>query len=450
MDDIVEDTATDSMDGSVSDFTKHLLMIEQQLESDPLNQTLISVKNDIIQFLELANNDIPGSIDVSQTTDHMDIVIGGKYSIQCTNYAGDVASRNCIIMEIESSTNSAVVLFTHPTDQSMVPCQYFLDGNCKFDTECRLSHGYKVDLSFLESYEELNISQAQEDSACLVYSEEESIWNKGIVVQIDDTSCDVWLERLNKKVQVPVSDVFLVKTRMENDSGLSGEESEFECRTIQALSSSPTHEGVYWEKHTRGIGSKLMSKMGYTPGSGLGVEGNGIREPVEIVVLPKGRSLDQCMESKRTGGVNHERKKPNCKKHVNIKKREFKQQPANSVNLDVFDFLNDSIQLQQLVHGEHEREEKKQLTYHNRDSNKGLDLSSSIRIQLDSQLRDTRAEVEKLKLSLCRNKKDSVIAKQLEIKLKKRERELSLLEQEEVNILSKISSQKKRANMSVF
>ena len=447
----MEDKVADSMDNSVSDFASHLLIIEQQLESDPQNQKLISVKNDIIQFLELANSNIPGAIDVSETvtqsTDHVDIEVGGKYSIQCTNYAGDVASRNCIIMEIDSSTNSAVVLFTHPTDQSMLPCHYFLDGNCMFETECRFSHGYKVDLSLLESYEELDISQIQEDSVCLVYSEEESIWNKGIVLQKYDTTCDVWLERLDTKVQVPLSDVFLVKTRTENDLDSSGEESEFECRTIQTLSSTPINEGVYWEKHTRGIGSKLMSMMGYTPGSGLGVEGNGIREPVEIVVLPKGKGLDQCMESKRTGIVRNERKKPNCKKY--IKKKEFKHKPANPVNLDVFDFLNDSIQLQQLVHGEHDREEKKQLGY-SRGSNKGFDISSSRRIQLDRQLRDSKAEVEKLRLSLCRNKKNSVIAKQLEIKLKKRERELSMLEQEEVSILSKISSQKKRANMSVF
>ena len=35
MDDNVEDTGTDSMDSSVSDFTRHLLMIEQQLNPIP-------------------------------------------------------------------------------------------------------------------------------------------------------------------------------------------------------------------------------------------------------------------------------------------------------------------------------------------------------------------------------------------------------------------------------
>lgn len=47
----------------------------------------------------------------------------------------------------------------------------------------------------------------------------------------------------------------------------------------------------FWEKHTRGIGSRLMEKMGYVHGSGLGKEGEGRINPVEAMVFPPGRSL---------------------------------------------------------------------------------------------------------------------------------------------------------------
>lgn len=42
------------------------------------------------------------------------------------------------------------------------------------------------------------------------------------------------------------------------------------------------------EMFFKGIGSKLMAKMGYITGSGLGKSGEGRVEPVEAVLLPEG------------------------------------------------------------------------------------------------------------------------------------------------------------------
>jgi hypothetical protein len=51
-----------------------------------------------------------------------------------------------------------------------------------------------------------------------------------------------------------------------------------------------------WEQHTKGIGSKLMEQMGYVRGTGLGRDKSGRVEPVPVVVLPPGKSLDYAMD----------------------------------------------------------------------------------------------------------------------------------------------------------
>ncbi|KAL6599033.1 hypothetical protein ACP70R_045897 [Stipagrostis hirtigluma subsp. patula] len=46
-----------------------------------------------------------------------------------------------------------------------------------------------------------------------------------------------------------------------------------------------------FERHTKSFGSKMMAKMGFVPGSGLGKDGQGIATPLTAVRRPKSRGL---------------------------------------------------------------------------------------------------------------------------------------------------------------
>lgn len=58
-------------------------------------------------------------------------------------------------------------------------------------------------------------------------------------------------------------------------------------RNVRALETS----GLSFERHTKGFGSKMMAKMGFVPGSGLGRDGQGIATPLTAVRRPKSRGL---------------------------------------------------------------------------------------------------------------------------------------------------------------
>lgn len=75
-------------------------------------------------------------------------------------WASDVTYHNAIISHIpdlqhanSSEEVEVKVMFTNPTHKEMMPCPYYLEGDCKFsDEKCRYSHGELVLLSSLKEY----------------------------------------------------------------------------------------------------------------------------------------------------------------------------------------------------------------------------------------------------------------------------------------------------------
>ena len=102
-----------------------------------------------------------------------------------------------------------------------------------------------------------------------------------------------------------------------------------------------------WEQHTRGIASRLMQKMGYVVGTGLGKDPGSSRVlPVTATVYPQGKSLDWCMELReRAGGgdilsVEKTLRRQQAKEEKRTAARMEREKERQKRQNRTFDFIN--------------------------------------------------------------------------------------------------------------
>ncbi|MCJ8737912.1 hypothetical protein PDJAM_G00029490 [Pangasius djambal] len=242
------------------------------------------------------------------------------------------------------------VLYVHPTHKAMKPCSFFLEGKCRFMDSCRYSHGEVVYVSELRDFLEADLSNMQQGSSCLA-KHEDGIWYPAKITEIKGGFYTVKFDSLLLKEAVLEADGLIPPLRQdENSSSSSDSEDDLDqCDAGYAkVFSSSKEEGAVpvnsaefcgWEAHTRGIGSKLLLKMGYELGKGLGKTLSGRVEPVQAVVLPKGCSLDQCAEL-----TQRKTRAATAKNNPASSKRKMKRKrTSTSTRPDVFDFLNSKL-----------------------------------------------------------------------------------------------------------
>ncbi|XP_032054503.1 zinc finger CCCH-type with G patch domain-containing protein [Aythya fuligula] len=348
---------------------------------------------------------------------------------------------------LEDGSAGVRVLYLYPTHKSLKPCPFFLDDKCRFKENCRFSHGQVVSVEELQPFQEPNLSTLEVGSACLA-KHSDGIWYTAKITDIDSGYYTVKFDSLLLKEAVVEGDSIIPPLRSEDaaSSAESDEDSVDDSGYAKVIDSGGPENGEWapacsssfggWEAHTRGIGSKLLAQMGYEFGKGLGKNSEGRVEPVQAVVLPRGKSLDQCAEvlqKKKQGRLD-----PGNSKKCRAKGNNTGRASAGSRKppRNVFDFLNEKLRGKssgEKAGGVALPERNSKEIYH---ASKSTKKALSVRLfQTMEKIEQTQKDIRGIQQALARNiGRHSIATAQLEEKLANAHKQLGQLQAQEASL----------------
>ncbi|XP_045836190.1 zinc finger CCCH-type with G patch domain-containing protein [Meles meles] len=346
---------------------------------------------------------------------------------------------NAMIVGAEAAGDGAAavrVLCLCPTHKSLKPCPFFLEGKCRFQEHCRFSHGQVVSVDELRPFQDPDLSSLQAGSACLA-KQQDGLWYPARITDVDNGYYTVKFDSLLLKEAVVEGDSILPPLRTDptgsSDSDSGDADDPSYARVVErGAADHGTCSSAFagWEVHTRGIGSRLLAKMGYEFGKGLGRHAEGRVEPIHAVVLPRGKSLDQCVETLQKGTRSSQagpRRPPECREGGGGRP------PPRSV----FDFLNEKLQCrapEALEAGAAPpgRRSGKEMYHASRTAKRALSLQL---FQTEKKIEQTQRDIRGIQKALARNTgRHSVTAAQLQERLARAQRELGQLQAQEAGL----------------
>ncbi|KMQ88384.1 zinc finger ccch-type with g patch domain-containing [Lasius niger] len=359
------------------------------------------------------------------------------------------------------------VFFLNPTHKEMIPCPYFLDGSCKFsDENCHYSHGEIVPFSSLKEYKEPDFHNIKMGSRVLT-KQKNNIWHRSVILKLPENDGDEYRIKFEASGKImesslqnllPLDDTDLEMSDTSDDSDHDDDDSV--CNSPSYSNDQLIHKSLLtlqsteslgnWEKHTRGMGSKIMAQMGYVIGTGLGKRSDGRMEPVEATVLPPGKSLDHCMELREFAGgdkdlFSAERKmRKQQQKLEQQREREYEREKRRE-DRNVFNFINKTL-------GDKPKDDNAASSSQSKDklkteSNRNLNVAS---FQVAETISRLEKESSKLKESLARHAKGSVLYNNIVMKYDEKQKELTNLRASEKSIVAEQNQRKNKAKLTIF
>ncbi|KAJ3017365.1 hypothetical protein HKX48_003574 [Thoreauomyces humboldtii] len=190
-----------------------------------------------------------------------------------------------------------------------------------------------------------------------------------------------------------------------------------------------------WEEHSKGIGSRLLAKMGYRLGDGLGKDATGRMRPVESEILPVGRGLG-CEIERRV------RKRKRAQPEVTKDKM-----PSTSIGRkrDVFAFMNMSLNNEPAAPQPNSisnrlKGEKRSLT-----PNVRLDI-----VQLQKRSDRLASELGSARQALARNVQDKKISDAYRLRISNLTAEKESLQREIGHLTVHVDTAKRNKDMMKF
>ncbi|KAA3671382.1 uncharacterized protein DEA37_0006372 [Paragonimus westermani] len=328
-------------------------------------------------------HDQPGVTTATKTVDGL---VGRRCSIPGWTSRGKFFYQNAVVCGVVNDDTTAVtehtarvhILLAHPTQTNDVPCPHFVDnGFCFRGLRCPYSHGKVVCVKVI-----------------MICNRSKLQFVSGGVLSPQDSLCAVSEGVSSNTV-----------TACEDDK--------------MAASTFPLGA---WEAHTRGIGSRLLLKMGYDGQSGLGRSGEGRILPVslslkdfQIVSRKWGRrpTLDRILFSQNDKTTNTIHKQVIGNKVVNCPKGETKE--------TVFSFLNNVMQSPGDSEEAINETENKSLRLDVSSLSSATNVETHLRIQnfhLQKEIGDVLRQIDQAQKSADRNKgRDQLIVKQAKRRL---------------------------------
>ncbi|KGL76771.1 Zinc finger CCCH-type with G patch domain-containing protein [Tinamus guttatus] len=349
---------------------------------------------------------------------------------------------------LEDGSAGVRVLYLYPTHKSLKPCPFFLDDKCRFKENCRRLDWitlFLCDPVYQRTCLVFLLGMLLVGSACLA-KHSDGIWYTAKITDIDSGYYTVKFDSLLLKEAVVEGDGIIPPLRSEDGASSAESDEDSVDDSGYAKDSGVPENGEWtpacsssfggWEAHTRGIGSKLLIRMGYEFGKGLGKNSEGRVEPVQAVVLPRGKSLDQCAEvlQRKQQGRLDARKPRKCQgkgSSAGQSGTRGRKPPRN-----VFDFLNEKLRGKstgEKAGGAALPERNSKEIYH---ASKSTKKALSVRLfQTMEKIEQTQKDIRGIQQALARNVgRHSVAAAQLEEKLANAHKQLGQLQAQEASL----------------